>query len=313
MDLISFGDMYLFSENGNASCRLPRSDFRRLLCQFLVVSLIAVAVGGCIIIPLPKSDYTLSFDERAKEQMAAFIKPSVTTKQEVIERLGPSVVDLSDWNILAYQPPYEHVRDVLFLYALPRSTIAGGFDVEVVSKRVLFISLDGETVSHNELIMRPCWNAAFGTIRSEARAWAEKKGMILPPEDMRFEQKSIPEGKGLIYVYRLSPKSLMRLSCPGPLLVTLDKRMGVEMKGRSYWTYVVDPGEYWLKADRWPHAGTSLYVETVPAYVKITARPGEAVFVRTVCGGGDGKLRSTAEVVPEETGIKELAGARLAW
>ena len=169
------------------------SAVNKWLCVPLLLG--ALAIAGCVPVPrISPSDEPLA-GRRIKPEDVAFIKPSMTSRDEVIANLGVPTFDLSDLRILAYawtEPGGVWVGVIPF----------GVFTVPRTADWALLVAIDeNNRVARLGIDQRP-WS---DTVISQARKWAEAQQVRLPPVRTSFDPLPIPEEKPVIYIYRVKP------------------------------------------------------------------------------------------------------------
>lgn len=82
----------------------------RIITLFLSVMLILP--GGCVILPIPTNEDKVLSGTPVSEEQLAFLTPKVTTRQEVMERLGSPGLIWEDMRVFAYS--WEKRQGILF-------------------------------------------------------------------------------------------------------------------------------------------------------------------------------------------------------
>jgi outer membrane protein assembly factor BamE (lipoprotein component of BamABCDE complex) len=113
----------------------------------------ALALAGCIAVPVStREDKVLAGKPVAREQLA-FLAPKVTTKREVIDRLGSPNVIWEDARVFAYN--WEMRQGILFWAISGYTTGAAGAE-DIPKHYVLLILFDDhDRVERFERAVRP--------------------------------------------------------------------------------------------------------------------------------------------------------------
>lgn len=83
--------------------RLVISKPRRWLSWLLLAVLFGpVVVAGCVALPIKIGEEEALAGRRIGPKDVAFLKPGITTRDEVVSKLGAPTFDLSDLGILSY-------------------------------------------------------------------------------------------------------------------------------------------------------------------------------------------------------------------
>jgi hypothetical protein len=114
-----------------------------------------IALNGCVILPIPTPERTVLAGKPVTEEELAFLAPYLTTKKEVIDRLGSPDLIWVEANLFAYN---WSIRQGILIWGFVGSTLG---DIEEIPKRyVLLIQFDEqERVRHFERAVRPAFKS----------------------------------------------------------------------------------------------------------------------------------------------------------
>ena len=121
-----------------------------------------VALRGCVILPIPTPERTVLAGKPVVEEDLAFLTPNLTTKKEVIERLGSPDVIWVEANLFAYN--WSMLQGIL-IWGLGSGSLSG---IEAIpNSYALLIRFDEQDrVIHFERIARPAFKS-YGNFLKE--------------------------------------------------------------------------------------------------------------------------------------------------
>jgi hypothetical protein len=154
-----------------------------------------LAVTGCVPVQVASSSDPPLAGQRIKPDDITFIKPGVTSREEVIAKLGPPTVDLSDLRTLVYvwiELKEQWVGVIPFGVATAPRT----------ADFALLVVLDEDNHVVRAGIDQRSW---ADTVISQSRKWAEAQKVPFPRAQSSFAPIPIREGKALVYIYRTKP------------------------------------------------------------------------------------------------------------
>jgi hypothetical protein len=194
------------------------------------------------------SDEAVSGRKTAPEDIA-FIKPGITTRDDVISKLGKPTVELQDLRILVY--PWTEFKEQWvgvvpgFVWTAPRTADWALLVATDENNRVVSSGFD-----------QLKWSE---TVISQARRWAEAQQVRLPPVSTSFSSAPIPEGSAVIYIYRIKLPLFGRPLAQAfesdwalPVAVAIDSQYVTEMRDDTYVAFPVSPGAHEITADPLP-------------------------------------------------------------
>ena len=284
----------------------------------------ALAIAGCVPVPsyiASPSDEPLA-GRRFKPEDVAFIKPGITSRNEVISNLGVPTVDLSDLRILVYVW-IDLKEDWGIVRRTPRTADWALLVAIDENNRVVRLGID----------QRP-WS---DTVISQARKWAEAQQVRLPPVRTSFDPLPIPEEKAVIYIYRVKPSSsfswswsclLFSASClpPAsswrfPVAVAIDNRYVTEMHDETYAGVPVSAGRHEIVVDPLPpyrYVMRGAWVidpsKRRPGTITVGVSPGQQYFLEVLSvTDGFGTLNTSLTVRNESDAKPVLQTFRPVW
>jgi hypothetical protein len=198
-----------------------------------------------------------------------FIKVGVTSRDEVIEELGPPYLSFEDLQIIAYS--WVVVGAYVPWIIGGEGQAAGGVE-QIGVRYVLLIAFDKhDGVIKHEIKER--W--LFDTIRGHATKWAERENLAVPPPTISFVKSEIPKGKAVIYILR--PGGLRDAPLLHQPTVSVDGEVVAELRKGGYVARTLKPGVHTVSVDanddspcsvneRWPVTADTFEVLPDTAY-----------------------------------------------
>lgn len=112
-----------------------------------------VLLQGCIVLPIPTPEHKVLAGKAVNPEQLAFLKPGITTKTEVMNRLGGPDAIWEDARLFVYEWA---MRQGVLIWAISGG-YTGAAGVEDLEKRyVLLIQFDGrDRVRRFEKVARP--------------------------------------------------------------------------------------------------------------------------------------------------------------
>lgn len=260
---------------------------RSAVALILTVTAASAATTSCVLLPIPSSEAKPATVGRAlRAQDLASVVPLRTSREEVIAKLGEPGIDLVGLRILAY--PWTALKRTSLVLSLG----AGG--IEESERTALFVALD-----HDDKVVKAGFDHPTGSdglsMVTWARRWAAANGVALPPGEQGYVPAPVPDGRGLVDVYRAPPAAsslgfLTRARFPEAVGVAVDDRFVAELLDEEYVSIVLPAG---------PH---TISVHPAPPYryksESSDARQSPSVHTSTVTidvkGGGRYFLESVA-------------------
>jgi outer membrane protein assembly factor BamE (lipoprotein component of BamABCDE complex) len=112
-----------------------------------------LALAGCVVLPVATRENKVLGGKPVSEKQLAFLAPEVTTKREVLERLGSPNVIWEDARVFAYK--WEMRQGILFWVISGYTTGAAGAE-DIPKRYVLLVQFDGQDrVERFERAVRP--------------------------------------------------------------------------------------------------------------------------------------------------------------
>jgi hypothetical protein len=225
------------------------------------IGLMGFALGGCVAFRQsadPSSPPLVG--QRMVEKDLQFISPGVTSRDEVIAKLGQPPLELEGFSTLAY--PWTELRRTLFIIG-GGAAGAGGFALPEYRDVSLFVAIgkDGRVLKWGLDQMQ---RADSFSIVAQARRWAQSNEMPLPSRQVGFPPRTSAPGQGAIVVHRRKPKgtSLFRAATPWPVGLAIDGQFRAELLDAEYVVVLASPGSHQILVHPAPPyrdvAGTSV-------------------------------------------------------
>jgi len=305
------------------------STANKWFCSSLLLGVLAIA--GCVpVYSYSPSDPPVA-GRRIKPEDVAFIKPGITSRDEVISNLGVPTVDLSDLRTLVYvwielKEQWVGVIPGL-LFTAPRT-----------ADWTLLVAIDENDRVVSSGFDQRRWS---DTVISQARKWAEAQLVRLQPARTSFDPLPIPEEKALIYIYRVKPPSSFswswscllfsaaclpaRLTTPSwqfPVAVAIDDQYVTEMHDETYVALSVPAGQRNIVADplppyRYAKMKGNLVIDPSkrrPGTITVQVSPGQQYFLEVLSvTDGFGTLNTSLTVRNESAAKPVLQTFRPVW
>jgi hypothetical protein len=202
-------------------------------------------MGGCVYWG-PDLSAPPAVGRRLQENDFRFIAPGITSRDEVIAKLGRPTIELEGFNTLAYS--WTEVRDFLFV---PAFTVAGGTDY---MQSTLFIAMGRD----DRVLKTGVDNASLSnySIVTQARHWAQANDLSLPARQAGFSAPASADGRGVIVVYRTKPAGAGALGFPTYLRhsvgVAVDGQFRAELLDGEHVMIRASPGSRRIAIDSAP-------------------------------------------------------------
>jgi|CXWL01.1.fsa_nt_gi hypothetical protein len=285
---------------------------KKWFCLSLLLG--ALTIIGCVPVYFYSPTDEPVAGRRIKPEHVAFIKPGITTRDEVISTLGAPTVDLSDLGILVYV--WKELKEQWvgvapgFLFTSPRT-----------ADWALLVAM-GE----NNRVVKSGFDQRGGldTVNSQARKWAETQQVKLPPAKTHFDPLPTPKDKALIYIYWVKPSFWVATSWILPIGVAIDNQYVTEMHDETYAAVSVSAGRHEIVAHplppyRYAPMKGNLAVDLSkrrPAAITIEVSPGQQYFLEIVSVYEDlmtTSLKTTLKVRNESDAKPVLSTFRPVW
>lgn len=276
------------------------------LLKFGLLSICLFVPLGCaaVIVPVPENE-VLSGREITNENLA-FIKQGVTSRNEVIQELGPPAMDFKElrataysWEVLGYYMPW-----------VIGGGLSGAGGVAKIGKPyALLIAFDKDDhVSKFEIKER--W--PLDTLRSHAVKWIKRENLDVQEPPDEFVTLELPKTQAVLYIYR-----------PGgfgdaPLLiqpaVSVDGQLVAELRKGGYIARLLHPGFHTVSVDPDPNPTSFLRPEQTPIRTfSFDALPAKAYYLKVRVKWGWGKLDPELTIYPPEDAVPVIKKLKPTW
>ena len=283
-----------------------------MLAQWLVLT-------SCVPVHVASSSDPPLAGQRIKPDDITFIKAGITSREEVIAKLGPPTVDLSDLRTLVYV--WIELKEQ-WVGVIPLGVATAPRTADLA----LLVALDENNRVVRAGIDQRSW---ADTVISQTRKWAEAQKVALPPTRSSFAPVPIPEGKALVYVYRTKPPASLgsRFFPPQsfvwPLAIGIDTQYVSEMHDDTFAMVSVSPGRHEFFANpfppyRYPQYRGNLAIDPSkrqPGSVTVDVRPEQPYFIEVFSGSamGDDGLTTSLTLRSESEAMPVLRSFRPTW
>jgi hypothetical protein len=235
----------------------------------ICVSLIASLLGGCVH-SSPDLSVPPAAGRRLQEKDFQFISPGVTSREEVISKLGPPSIELGGFSMLAYS--WTEVR-LTALILLP----VAGWDEPMQSTLFVAIGKDARVLKWG-LDQTPITPINYYSIVTRARRWAQSNDLSLPARQAGFSAPASAGGRGMIVVYRTKPAGARVFGFPMALSHSVGVAMDSELQAE-----LLDGEHVMLPAPPGTHR---IAIESAPSYrYSPLTRSGSSVTLEVVENG----------------------------
>jgi hypothetical protein len=222
--------------------------------RWVLVAVLLVYVSGCVIIPLsPDRSAPALAGHKLGEKELEFIIAGVTTRDEVITRLGNPSVELDGFGIFAY-PWMELKRNWVVAGVSPAGL--GGVSIPETRDLTLFVAIGRDGVVLKWGLDQKQRSDRFSIV-TQARRWAQSNALILPPRQSGFSVPTIAPGQAVIVLYRVKPAIsalgyLKKAPHPEPVSVAVDSQYRAELLDGDYVVIQVSAGSHTILVDPVP-------------------------------------------------------------
>ena len=165
--------------------------------QVLATIILSITAAGCLLLPIPESNPKVVEGSRIQDTATSLIKPGITTRAQVIQKLGEPNLDMPELHLIAYSWAQTDYNLYWVAAGSAPPGIAGG-ELPMPQPHVFFVAFDQE-----ERVL------AFGVakkgsrlIQEAARDWEQQEGLAVPPLPSGFVAHDVPSGQSVLYIYR---------------------------------------------------------------------------------------------------------------
>ena len=200
-------------------------DLKLILCIVGTI-IFAVSAGGCFEGAI-SADFAEHFQwgppikvantgSEISDTEIQFIQPRVTTRAEVIQKLGQPNMEMPELGVIAYVGEEDNGIALGIAYGGAAQALFVAFDQ---NNRVIAYKLEKD------------YEGLSGQtpIQEAARDWIKSRGKSVPSLPSRFVEHDVPPGQALLYIYR----SVSFFEGAPPRLL-VDGKVQAELKGETY-------------------------------------------------------------------------------
>jgi len=140
-----------------------------------------VSLNGCVVLPIPTGERKVLAGKPVTQEQLAFLTPKVTSKMEVVDRLGSPDVIWEEGRIFAYN---WEMRQGVLLWAVGAGYSAVGGIADIPKRYVLLIQFDDQDrLRRFERAVRP----AFKSYGDFLKEWVRHSDKMSPqaPNDRK--------------------------------------------------------------------------------------------------------------------------------
>lgn len=262
-----------------------------------------LVLWGCAAIIVPSPDDRVMSGRKITSEDTAFIKPGLTTRDEVVQGPGRPDQDFRDLRTIAYS---WEVLDAYMPWMLSGHYSAVGGVVEIGKPYLLLINFDrDDRVSKFEIKER--W--PLDTIRSHALKWLGRRSPDLPRTGNEFKASEVPKGQAVLYIYR--PGGWRDAPLLRQPVVGIDGEVVAELRQGGYIASVLQPGLHTVSVNPEASATTILKPEERPVRkFSFDALPDTAYYLKVRVRYGLGALDPELTIMPAEEAVPVLKELR---
>ena len=276
----------------------------KISTRIALLALWVLATSGCVVAPIPSSEHEVLAGTQVTAAEVESFTPGMTTKAEVLAKLGNPYTVLEAPPILVY-PWTTRWGTAPWLVALPGG--GGGGVIDVPEHHVLLVALDDQDrVQLAEVSER----SPVDSLREHAHRWAEKHGLCGEQQPEPFAPRMIPPGQAVLYVYRLG--SFVDLTNVFVAAIVWQGSLLTELRRNEYAALILPPGSYTVFVSPDAKNPSSSYAQKV-ASLTVQLQPEEAAFLRVSIPQGGGNVTPRLLLPAPEEALKELSGLTAAW
>lgn len=224
------------------TCQSGRGVTRR--CSLLPI-IMALCLCGCVAFPLSSRPAPVLVGKRLEPEVLEFISVGVTTREDLIMKLGQPSIELEGFKILAY--PWTELSRTWVVGAAGRG--GGGFvAIPDTNHAALFIAIDEGNHVLKWGIDQQQRSDKFSIV-AQARRWAESNGLPIPATPPGYSAPAIAPGHAVLVLYRAKPDIsaigyLSRGRFPEAVGVAIDDFYRAELLDGEYVIISLLPGSH---------------------------------------------------------------------
>jgi hypothetical protein len=271
--------------------------------RITLLILCALTTSTCVA-PIPSSDHEVIAGTAVTPTVLESFTPGVTTKTEVLAKLGTPYTALEAPPVLVY--PWSTRWGIApWLLVYPVGAVGGVLDIP--EHHVLLVALDGQDrVQLAGLSER----SPVDSLREHALTWAEKHGLCGERQPTPFAPRAIPPGQAVLYVYRVG--SFVDLTNAFVAAIVWQGGLLTELRRNEYAALVLPPGSHTVVVSPDAKNPSSQYARKV-ASLAVQLQPEQATFLRVSIPQGGGNVTPRLMLPAPEEALKELSGLTAAW
>lgn len=124
----------------------------------LLLACVVLLAGGCVVLPIPTGEDKVLEGRPVTEFQQSFIKPGVTTREDVLRHLGQPYIIWEDARVFVYR---WDMRQGIFVWIVTDGRQIAGDAHDVPKHYLLLVQFDGDNVvSRSERTTRPLSRSA---------------------------------------------------------------------------------------------------------------------------------------------------------
>jgi outer membrane protein assembly factor BamE (lipoprotein component of BamABCDE complex) len=138
----------------------------------LLLACVALLAGGCVVLPIPTGEDKVLEGRPVTEFQQSFIKPGVTTREDVLKHLGQPFIIWEDARVFVYR---WDMRQGIFVWLVTDGRQIAGDAHDVPKHYLLLIQFDGDNVVRRfERTTRPLSSSAPDFLMDWVRGFHER-------------------------------------------------------------------------------------------------------------------------------------------
>jgi hypothetical protein len=289
-------------------------SFNILICH-LILSITVFCISGCVV-PLPSDSSSPALvGHKLGPEEINFINAGVTTRDELISKLGFPPIELEGFKILAY-PWIALKRNWVVAGAAP---YGGGVIATIpeTANNTLFVAIDNRNKVLKWGFDQRQRSDKFSII-AQARRWAESNELRLPSRQSGFTTPVITQKSAVIVLQRMKPAIsgtdfLSKARYPESVGVAINEHYCAELLDGEHVAISVPAGSHQILVHPvppyrfWPgHPGWKNFSSIHSSTITIEVSANKTYFLETQATLETGLKVETSLVVQDETEAKSL-------
>jgi hypothetical protein len=264
------------------------------------IAIILLTLAGCVYIPA--SGHQVLQGKRIEDQETPFIKAGVTSRTEVIQKLGEPSFEMAKPHIIGYS--WEEVEGYMPWLVGGGYSVIGGV-VTLPAPHNFFVAFDREDRASVWGVYGVYESWSVRPIQDYARSWAQHEGLAVTGPGAIFMARDVPPGQAMAYIYR--PGGFTDAPLVEAAAVLVDEKLEAELKKGTYTAVSLTAGTHTISVNPAPHYGGFLRPDERPIRsVSLDTAPNMKYFVSFRIQWGWGSLDPALTIQSEQEAMPIL-------